>query len=76
MHNAYVMNNSSDREHLLSFSSMDDARDLFSLTMIAIFLNVLDERTYCYDFVITLVVIRQSFALTSYLWFKILGIFG
>ena len=45
-HNAYVMNDSSDREHLLSFSSMDDARDLFSLTTIAIFLNVLDERTY------------------------------
>lgn len=46
MHNAYVVNDSSDRSHLLSLSSMDDARDFFSLIAIAIFLNVLDERTY------------------------------
>lgn len=46
MHNAYVVNDSSDRSHLLSFSTMDDARDLFSLITIAIFLNVFDERTY------------------------------
>ena len=46
MHNAYVVNDCSDRSHLLSFSSADDARDLFSLVALAIFLNVLDERTY------------------------------
>ena len=46
MHNAYVVNDSSDRGHLLAFSSMDDARDLLSLVTLAIFLNVLDERTY------------------------------
>jgi hypothetical protein len=46
MHNAYVVNDCSDRSHLLSFSSVDDARDLLSLVALAIFLNVLDERTY------------------------------
>lgn len=46
MHNAYVGNDSSDRSHLLSFSTLDDVRDLFSLVTMAIFLNVLDERTY------------------------------
>lgn len=46
MHNAYVVNDSSDRSHLLSFSSLDDARDLLTLVAMAIFLNVLDERTY------------------------------
>ena len=46
MHSAYIVNDSSDRSHLLPFSSMDDARDLFSLATIAIFLNVFDERTY------------------------------
>lgn len=46
MHNAYVLNDSSDREHLLSFTNMDDVRDFFSLLTIAHFLNVFDERTY------------------------------
>lgn len=46
MHNAYVVDDSSDRSHLLSFSTLDDVRDLFSLITIAIFLNVFDERTY------------------------------
>lgn len=46
MHNAYVLNDSSDREHLLSFTSMDDVRDFFSLLAIAHLLNVFDERTY------------------------------
>ena len=46
MHNAYVVNDSSDRSHLLSFSTFDDVRDLFALVTMAIFLNVLDERTY------------------------------
>ena len=46
MHSAYVMNDSSDGSHLLRLSSLDDARDLFSLISMAIFLNVLDERTY------------------------------
>jgi hypothetical protein len=46
MHNAYVLNDSSDREHLLSFTTMDDVRDIFSLITLAIFLNVFDERTY------------------------------
>lgn len=46
MHNAYVVNDSSDRSHLLLFRSLDDARDLFSLVTMAIFLNVFDERTY------------------------------
>lgn len=46
MHNAHVINDSSDRGHLLSFSSLDDVRDLFSLVTMAIFLNVFDERTY------------------------------
>lgn len=46
MHNAYVVNDSSDRSHLLPFTSLDDARDLFSLVALAIFLNVFDERTY------------------------------
>jgi hypothetical protein len=46
MHNAYVVNDSSDRSHLLTFKSLDDIRDLFSLVTMAIFLNVFDERTY------------------------------
>lgn len=46
MHNAYVVDDSSDKSHLLSFSTLDDTRDLFSLVTLAIFLNVLDERTY------------------------------
>jgi len=46
MHNAYVLNDSSDTGHLLSFTTLDDARDLFSLVTAAIFLNVLDDRTY------------------------------
>jgi len=46
MHNAYVLNDSSDRDHLLAFKKIDNARDLFSLVSMAIFLNVLDERTY------------------------------
>jgi hypothetical protein len=46
MHNSYVKNDSSDQEHLLSFTTMDDARDLLSLIAIAIFLNAFDERTY------------------------------
>jgi hypothetical protein len=46
MHNAYVVNDSSDRSHLLSFLSLDDARDLLALVAMGIFLNVLDERTY------------------------------
>jgi hypothetical protein len=46
MHDAYVVNDSSDRSHLLSFSSVDDARDLFSLVTMAVFLNVFEERTY------------------------------
>jgi len=46
MHNAYVLNDLSDRSHLLSFTTLDDACDLFSLVMAAIFLNVLDDRTY------------------------------
>ena len=46
MHNSYVVNDSSDRSHLLSFSTLDDAQDLFSLVTVATFLNVLDDRTY------------------------------
>lgn len=46
MHNAHVENDSSDRSHLLSLTSMDDARDLFSLVAMSLFSNVLDERTY------------------------------
>jgi hypothetical protein len=46
MHNAYVMNDSSDRSHLLPLSSLDDARDIFALATMAILLNVFDERTY------------------------------
>jgi hypothetical protein len=46
MHNAYVLNDSSDRNHLLPLSSVDDARDLLALATMAIFLNVFDERTY------------------------------
>lgn len=46
MHNAYVTNDSSDRSHLLTFSTLDDARDLFSLIATAILLNALDDRTY------------------------------
>jgi hypothetical protein len=46
MHNAYVVNDSSDRSHLLLFTNLDDARDLFSLVTMALFLNVFDERTY------------------------------
>jgi len=48
MHNGFVMDDSSDREHLPSLSTMDGVRDLFALATIAIFLNVLDERTYQY----------------------------
>jgi hypothetical protein len=46
MHNSYVLNDSSDRSHLLRFSTLDDARDLLSLVALAFFLNILDERTY------------------------------
>jgi hypothetical protein len=46
MHNAYVLNDSSNREHLLYFLTLDDARDFMSLVVMAIFLNVFDERTY------------------------------
>jgi hypothetical protein len=46
MHNAYVTNDSSDRSHLLTFSTLDNARDLFSLIATAILLNALDNRTY------------------------------
>ena len=46
MHNTYVKNDSSDKGHLLSFTTIEDARDLLSLVAIAIFLNVFDERTY------------------------------
>lgn len=46
MHNAYVLNDSSDRDHLLSFTTMDDVRDIFSLITLAMFLNAFDERTY------------------------------
>ena len=50
MHNAYVVNDSSDRSHLLSFLSLDDARDLLALVAMGIYLNVLDERTYQWSF--------------------------
>jgi hypothetical protein len=46
LHNSYVKNDSSDRGHLLTFTTMDDTRDLLSLVTIAIFLNALDERSY------------------------------
>jgi hypothetical protein len=46
LHNAYVVNDSSDQSHLLSLSSLDDARDFLALISTAFFLNVLDERTY------------------------------
>ena len=46
MHNAYIVNDFSDRGHLLFFSTMNDARDFLSLITLAVFLNVLDERTY------------------------------
>ena len=46
MHNAYVVNDSSDRGYLLNFTTLDDTQDLFSLVATAILSNVLDDRTY------------------------------
>jgi hypothetical protein len=46
MHNAYNLNDSSNREHLLDFSTLDDARNFMSLVAMEIFLDVFDERTY------------------------------
>jgi hypothetical protein len=45
-HNALVLNDTSDRDHLPNFSTMDGVGDLFALFVIAMFLNALDERTY------------------------------
>lgn len=45
-HNALVLNDSSDTEHLPSLSTMDEVGDFFCLFIIAIFLNGLDQRTY------------------------------
>ncbi|KAF8810356.1 hypothetical protein BYT27DRAFT_7070461, partial [Phlegmacium glaucopus] len=45
-HNVFILNNSSDRAHLPALSTLDGVQDLFTLFAIAIFLNVLDERTY------------------------------
>ena len=46
MHNALVMNDSSDKEHLPNISTLDGTHDLFALAIISILLNVFDERTY------------------------------
>jgi hypothetical protein len=46
LHNAFVLDDFSDKEHLPPLSTMDGARNLFSLTTIALLANVLDERTY------------------------------
>ena len=45
MHNALVMNDSSDKEHFPNISTLDGARNLFALAIIAILLNVFDKRT-------------------------------
>jgi hypothetical protein len=46
LHNAFVLRDPGDVDHLPSFSTMDGVQDLFSLFVITIFLNVLDDRTY------------------------------
>ena len=46
MHNAFVLNDLGDREHLPSLSTLDGARNVFAPAAITIFLNVFDDRTY------------------------------
>ena len=45
MHNALVMNDSSNKEHFPNISTLDSAHNLFALAIIAISLNVFDKRT-------------------------------
>lgn len=45
-HNAFVLNDSSDKDHLPSFASIDGVKDLCALFGLAIFMNTLDRRTY------------------------------
>ena len=45
MHNALVMNDSSNEEHFQNISTSDGAHDLFALAIIAILLNVFNKRT-------------------------------
>ncbi|KAF8813076.1 hypothetical protein BYT27DRAFT_7085351, partial [Phlegmacium glaucopus] len=46
LHNSFILNDFSDRDHLPTFSSLDGVRDLFALFSTTVFLNVLDDRTY------------------------------
>jgi hypothetical protein len=46
LHNSWVEHDSSDTDHLPALSTMNGVRNLFSLFVIAVFANVLDERTY------------------------------
>ena len=45
-HNAFVLEDSSDTEHLPSLTNMDGVQAIISLFTLAIYFNVLDERTY------------------------------
>jgi hypothetical protein len=44
--NSFVLDDPSDKDHLPVLHTMEGARDLLSLFVIVMFLNVLDERTY------------------------------
>lgn len=46
MHNTFVFNDSGDREHLPSLSTLDGARNFFAPAAITISLNVFDDRMY------------------------------
>jgi len=45
-HNAFVLEDSSNTEHLPSLTNMDGVQAIISLFTLAIYFNVLDERTY------------------------------
>lgn len=48
-HNALVANDPDESDHMLDLASQKGAQDIFALFALAIFLNVLDERTYIFS---------------------------
>lgn len=47
IHNAFVLEDPGDGDHLPNLGTMDGVSDLFALFTITMFLNVFDDRTYC-----------------------------
>lgn len=45
-HNSFVLEDTSEGDHLPSFQTMQGAQDFFALFVLAIFANAFDERTY------------------------------